>query len=63
MRPLIQIGNETREMTADEHAHHLADMAAQNDALEANNALRESGRKKLAAIGLTNDEINALLGF
>jgi len=61
----IQIDNVVREATADEaaaidarHAEH----EAQEQARQAAVAARESAKAKLAAIGLTDDEIAALVG-
>lgn len=68
-RPQIQIGDEVREMTAEEFAAyetHQADIAretaAQVAALEAAAAAKVSARAKLKALGLTDDEIAALVG-
>jgi len=61
-KPLIQIGNEIREMTDDEHAQHKLDLAewkAQVDAQAAKAAARQAVLDKL---GLTADEAAALLG-
>lgn len=63
-RPLIQIGDEVREMTDAEHAQHLADIEEQTQqhALQvAKLDARTSALAKLAALGLTDDEIAALL--
>jgi len=64
-KPLTQIGDEVREMTDPEYAQWLADaegMAANAAAAADKAAAAASGRAKLAALGLTDDEINALLG-
>jgi hypothetical protein len=61
-KPLIQIGDEVREMTDAEHEQHLADKAAADAAqaeLEAKAAARAAVLNKL---GLTADEATALLG-
>jgi hypothetical protein len=61
-KPLIQIGDEIREMTDDEHAQHLLDLAewqAEKDAQAAKAATRQAVLDKL---GLTQDEAQALLG-
>jgi len=61
-KPLIQIGNEVREMTDDEHAQHKLDLAewkAQREAQAAKAATRQAVLDKL---GLTADEAAALLG-
>lgn len=62
-KPLIQINDEVREMTDAEYAEYQAEqeITAQHEAeLEAKIAARESALAKLAALGLTQDEINAL---
>jgi len=58
-----------REMTASEIADYqkatadlLADQLAAEQAAADKAAAVASGRSKLAALGLTDDEINALLG-
>jgi len=64
-RPLIQIGDEVREMTADEHDDWKsagADAAALAAAADAKAAALASARSKLAALGLTDAEVAALLG-
>ena len=64
LRPNIQIGDEVREMTADEYAQWQADneaLAAAAAAADAKAAALASARTKLAALGLTVDEIAALL--
>ena len=63
-RPLIQIGDETREMTETEYALHQADIQAEADAKAAalaKEAARQSALAKLAALGLTDAEIAALV--
>lgn len=66
--PTIQIGDEARPMTDDEYAAHLqavaeveAQVAAQEAEKAAQQAAKQSARAKLAALGLTDDEINALI--
>jgi hypothetical protein len=62
-KPLIQIGNEVREMNADEYAQHLLDLAewqAQKDAQAAKAAARQAVLEE--KLGLTQDEAQALLG-
>lgn len=64
-RPTTQIGDTVREMTDDEFAQWQRD--AQNAALaqaaeQQFIALKASARAKLAALGLTDDEIAALVG-
>ena len=72
-RPIIQIGEEVREMTDDEYAQWQADnethaaAAAAADAkaaavADAKAAALASARAKLAALGLTDAEVAALLG-
>ena len=61
-KPFIQIGNQVREMTDDEHAQHKLDLAewkAQADAQAAKAAARQAVLDKL---GLTANEAAALLG-
>lgn len=64
MTYLVQIDDEVREATADEAATIelvQADAAAEQAALAAQEAAKQSARAKLAALGLTDDEINALI--
>ena len=68
-KPLTQIGDEVREMTESEHAAYLACFVevAQNEtaaqqAATAAAAARVSALAKLAGLGLTDDEISALVG-
>jgi hypothetical protein len=64
-RPSIQIGDEVREMTADEYAQWQEDNeahAATAAAADAKAAAIASARTKLAALGLTDAEVAALLG-
>jgi len=64
-KPLVHDGGIEREMTADEYAEWQAlcdDVEAQAQAAADAAAAAASGRAKLAALGLTDDEINALLG-
>jgi len=61
----VQIDDLVRDATADEAARieqAHADAEAQAQALAEKAAAAASGRTKLAALGLTDDEINALLG-
>lgn len=61
-KPLIQIGDEIREMTKAEHDQHLLDLAewqAQADAQAAREVARQAVLDKL---GLTADEAAVLLG-
>jgi hypothetical protein len=61
-KPIVQIGDEQREMTDAEYAQWQADKTeaeAQADAQAANAAARQAVLDKL---GLTQDEAQALLG-
>jgi hypothetical protein len=62
-KPNIQIGDLVREMTDEEYEIYLADIAEQ-EAIEVERedkaASRESALAKLAALGLTEDEIASL---
>jgi len=60
--PNIQDGDTVREMTDAEHAHYLiiTDDTKQVAAATAQAAAKKSAYKKLAALGLTADEIAAL---
>jgi DNA-binding NarL/FixJ family response regulator len=62
-KPKIQIDDLVREMTDEEYEAYLADQAAQ-EALQAEQdakiAARQSALAKLAALGLTEEEIAAL---
>lgn len=61
----IQINDEIREATIDEAAvieAARADVVAQLAAFEAVSAAKVSARSKLKALGLTDDEIAALVG-
>jgi len=67
MKPNIQIGDDVREMNDAEHAQHLLDQTeatarqeAADTATAATAAAKKSAYKKLAALGLTADEIAAL---
>ena len=66
-KPTIQIGDESREMTDAEHAQYQKDVAAEQTATavqaatdKAQVAAKTSAYTKLAALGLTADEIAAL---
>jgi len=61
----IQVNDEVRDATADEAAvikQIRDDAAAQAAAIEAAAAAKVSARAKLKALGLTDDEIAALVG-
>jgi uncharacterized protein YlxW (UPF0749 family) len=63
--PIIQDGFDVRPMTEAEHAEYLAlceELAAEEKRKADLQAQKASARAKLAAVGLTEDEINALLG-
>lgn len=62
-RPLIQLGEQVREMTIEEYEAHQAEIAAQEEALHALISAKESAKAKLAALGLTEAEVQALLGL
>lgn len=62
-KPLIQIDDEVRPMTTEEHTAHKAmqvEAAAAKAEAEAKVAARESALAKLAKLGLTDAEIAAL---
>lgn len=68
-KPNIQIGDQVREMTQEEYDRWQADgqrvaatLAEENAAREALVIAKESAKAKLAALGLTADEIEALVG-
>ena len=64
-KPLIQIGNDVREMNDAELAQRELDIEAAEAAkteAEAAAAIRKSALAKLAALGLTETEIAALVG-
>lgn len=64
MTYLVQIDDDIREATPDEVTRiesQIVAAAGQETALAAQQAAKESARAKLAALGLTNDEINALI--
>ncbi len=64
-KPTIQIGDVAREMTDAEYAQwqvDAADAAAQQQAAADAAAARASAIAKLAGLGLTADDIAALVG-
>jgi hypothetical protein len=61
-KPLIQIGNEIREMTDDEHAQHKLDLAAWKAETDAQAEKAAARQAVLDKLGLTADEASALLG-
>jgi hypothetical protein len=61
----IQIGDEVRDMTAEEVANYKQvqrDSESVIATIDAKAAALASARTKLAALGLTDDEVAALLG-
>jgi hypothetical protein len=61
-KPQIQIGNEIRDMTADEYAQWQADKAEAEAQIEAQAAKAAARQAVLDKLGLTADEAAALLG-
>jgi hypothetical protein len=65
-RPIITIGNESREMNDDEYADYLAhveDVKQREAQADADRQAKEQARAAvLAKLGLTADEVAALLG-
>jgi hypothetical protein len=64
-RPNIQIGDEVRDMTDDEYAQWQKDVSDAQAATAAADDLarvRASALAKLTALGLSDDEIKALVG-
>jgi hypothetical protein len=61
-KPNIQDGDTVREMTDAEHANYLiiTDDSKEVAAAAAQSAAKKSAEAKLAALGLTADEISAL---
>lgn len=60
---LTQIGDEVREFTAEELKQYKADQAEQEAILVAKaeaQAAKEAAQAKLAALGLTEDDLKAL---
>ena len=61
----VQINDEVRDATSQEEARILAAQAeavAQEEARQAAIAAKESAKAKLAALGLTEAEVNAIIG-
>jgi len=61
----IQVDDTVRDATPEEEARILAaqaEAAAQEEARQAAIAAKESAKAKLAALGLTEAEINAIIG-
>ena len=61
-KPLIQIGDEIREMTKAEHDQHLLDLAEWQAAKDAQAAKAAARQAVLDKLGLSADEAAALLG-
>lgn len=61
-KPLIQIGDEVREMTDTEYEQWVADGERLKAKHENAQAVVMSAHNKLKALGLTDTEINALFG-
>ena len=62
-KPMIQVGNEVRQMTDNEYAQFLIDQetARLNAEQSANlESLRQAAKSKLESLGLTDDELKAL---
>jgi hypothetical protein len=62
--PIIHDGYNVRPMTEAEHAEYLAlcdELAAEEKRQADAKAKRQSARAKLAALGLTDDEVAALI--
>ena len=63
IKPNIQIDNEVREMTTEEHTAYKAQQKANATAkaeADAKIAARQSALAKLAALGLTEEEVASL---
>jgi len=61
----VQIDDTVRDATPEEEARMLAlqaEVAAQEEARQAAIAAKESAKAKLAALGLTEAEVNAIIG-
>lgn len=65
--PIIQIGDDVREMTDEEYEQWVKDCDALTEqlaAIETQNAAQLEARKApLRRLGLTEDEINTVLGL
>ncbi len=58
----IQIGDQVRDMTESEIANYSTVIEEAETALAESDAVRTSLKKKLAALGLSADELAALIG-
>lgn len=61
-RPIIQIGDDAREMTDDEFAQYEKDQTEFAEIQAAAKAKKQARAAVLAKLGLTADEAAALLG-
>lgn len=61
-KPLIQIGNDIREMNKAEHDQHIADLAEWEASLAAQVANTTAREALLTRLGITADEAQLLLG-
>jgi hypothetical protein len=60
-KPTIQIGDEVREMTDTEHEQWLLDVAVVKSELKATKERAKTKQAVLDKLGLTADEVEALL--
>lgn len=61
-RPIIQIGDEVREMTESEFQQWQSDVESRAELNRQQAVVEASARLKLADLGLTEAEIKALVG-
>lgn len=61
-KPLLQIGDEVREMTDDEYAQYQLDQQTIIDVATAQAAKEATRAAALAKLGLTADEVAAIFG-
>ena len=61
-KPTIQIGDQVREMTDAEHEQHLLDLAEWQAQAEAHADKVKARQVVITKLGLTADEVTALLG-
>ena len=61
-KPLIQIGEEIREMTKAEHDQHKLDLVEWQTQVAASIAKEATRQAALDKLGLTADEVAALFG-
>ena len=62
IKPLIQIGDEIREMTEEEYSQHLLDLAGWEADAEARAAKVIARQALLEKMGITEEEAQLLLG-